>query len=142
MKRLKIHPQLTQRARQFRRPMTPMERRLWASLRDRKCSGYKFRRQVVLDRFIADFYCAEARLLIEVDGASHDATMERDEARDEWLAAHGYQTLRVTNAEVRDNLEGILTLIANTCEEFTTREIVPSPPTPLPDSLSGASVAP
>src|SRR5690349_20859559 len=87
--RLRIHPQLTQRARQFRRPLTTMETRLWNHLRDRKCGGFKFRRQVALDRYIADFYCAEAHLIVEVDGASHNGTVERDAVRDEWLALHG-----------------------------------------------------
>ncbi len=114
-KRLRIQPQLTERARQFRRPLTPMETRLWTHLRDRKCDGYKFRRQVVLDKYIADFYCASARLLVEVDGSSHNGTVERDTARDEWLALRGHHTLRVTNTDVRDNLPVVLTLIAQTC---------------------------
>ncbi len=114
-KHLRIHPQLMERARQFRRELTPMEARLWQGLRDRRCDGHKFRRQYVLDRFIADFYCPAARLLVEVDGSSHNGTVERDAARDAWLLAHGHRTLRVTNAEVRDNLEGVLILIAQTC---------------------------
>ena len=114
-KRLRIRPQLAERARQFRRALTPMEARLWAHLRDRKCDGHKFRRQVVLDRYIADFYCAASRLLVEVDGSSHSGTIERDASRDEWLRLQGYHTLRVTNSEVRDNLEGVLILIAQTC---------------------------
>ncbi len=117
-KHLRIQPQLTERARQFRRALTPMETRLWTQLRDRKCEGHKFRRQVVLDRYIADFYCAASRLLVEVDGSSHNGTVERDAMRDEWLALHGHHTLRVTNTDVRDNLEGVLTLIAQTCTRF------------------------
>ena len=114
-KRLRIHPQLTERAREFRRTLTPMEARLWQHLRDRRCEGHKFRRQVVLDRYIADFYCAASCLLVEVDGSSHNGTIERDAVRDEWLGLHGYHTLRVTNTDVRDNLEGVLVLIAQTC---------------------------
>jgi very-short-patch-repair endonuclease len=72
-------------------------------------------KQVALGRYIADFYCAEARLLMEVDGSSHNATVEWDAARDEWLSLHGHHTLRVTNNDVRDNLEGVLILIAQTC---------------------------
>lgn len=114
-KRLRIHPQLTERARQLRREMTLMETRLWAQLRDRKCAGCKFRRQVVLEQYIADFYCAASCLLVEVDGSSHNGTVERDAARDKWLALHGCHTLRVTNNDVRDNLEGVLILIVQTC---------------------------
>ena len=121
--RLRIHPQLTERARAFRRALTPMEARLWEHVRDRRCGGLKFRRQVVLDRFIADFYCAEARLLVEVDGSVHDGSVERDAVRDEWLQMHGYRTLRVRNEAVRDDLAGVLALITVACG----REVVPSP---------------
>ncbi len=132
-KRLRIPPQLTERARHFRQPMTPMEERLWAHLRNRQCGGFKFRRQVVLDRFIADFYCAEAKLLVEVDGASHSATLERDAERDTWLALHGYHTLRVSNANVRDHLEGVLIQIQQSCQERATPDTVdPHPPSPSP----------
>jgi very-short-patch-repair endonuclease len=123
-KRLRIHPQLTERARAFRQPMTPMEMRVWQRVRDRRCAGYKFRRQVVLDRYIADFYCAEARLLVEVDGDSHNGTVERDAGRDEWLSLQGYRTLRVTNNDVRDHLEGVLTLIAQTCAQLVDEKKV------------------
>ena len=117
-KRLRIHPQLIERARQFRCPMTPMETRLWSQIRDRRCGGYKFRRQVVIDRFIADFLCAEAHLIVEIDGKSHNSTIDRDAFRDEWLASHSYHTLRVMNAEVRDNLDDVLSLIQRTCEQL------------------------
>jgi very-short-patch-repair endonuclease len=132
-KRLRIHPQLTERARQFRRPMTPTEERLWAHLRDRRCGGFKFRRQVVLDRYIADFYCAEVQLLVELDGASHNATVERDTTRDSWLALHGYRTLRIPNADVRDSLEGVLVLIEQACRNYPasaeeqTSTLIPDP---------------
>ena len=59
----------------------------------------------------------EAHLIVEVDGASHNGTVERDAVRDEWLALHGYRTLRVANTDVRDQLEGVLILIEQTCSE-------------------------
>ena len=55
---------------------------------------------------------------MEVDGSSHNGTVERDAARDEWLGLHGHHTLRVTNTDVRDNLDGVLILIAQTCAEL------------------------
>ncbi len=116
-KRLRIAPQLAQRAREFRRPLTPMEARLWAYLRGHRCGGFKFRRQVVLGRYIADFCCSEVRLVVEVDGLSHNASVERDAVRDEYLALRGYATLRVANTDVRDNLEGVLIHIARVCAE-------------------------
>jgi very-short-patch-repair endonuclease len=57
-KHLRIHPQVRQRARELRQPLTPAEERLWQTLRSRQIQGYKFRRQHPLGRFIVDFYCA------------------------------------------------------------------------------------
>ena|SRR5579862_2716425 len=114
-------PQMLERARQFRRPLTPMEARLWAHLRDRRCGGYKFRRQVPVSQFIADFVCVEARLIVEVDGAIYDTMVERDAARDAVLSAQGYQTLRVTNAQVQDELGGVVERIRLCCIERTKK---------------------
>ncbi len=72
--------------------------------------GLKFRRQVPLGPFIADFYCASRRLILEADGAHHDPA--RDTTRDAHLAALGYRILRVTNHDIRTNLPGVLTRIA------------------------------
>lgn len=60
-------------ARQLRRDATPVERQAWAVLRGRRILGLKFRRQHVLDGLIVDFYCAELRLVIELDGRHHEA---------------------------------------------------------------------
>ena len=60
-------------ARRLRRQATEAERRAWEALRDRRCLGLKFRRQQVVRGYIVDFYCAELRLAIEIDGALHDA---------------------------------------------------------------------
>ncbi len=117
-KRLRIHPDLVERARQFRRPMTPMEMKLWSQIRDRRCGGYKFRRQVVIDRFIVDFLCVEVNLIVEIDGESHVATIERDAFRDEWLALHGYHTLRISNEEVKKELDSVLSRIEERCKEL------------------------
>lgn len=100
----------TKFARRLRRDMTDCERVLWFALRDRRLLGLKFRRQVPLGPYIADFYCAELRLVIEADGADHDPA--RDAKRDAHLAALGYRTLRVTNHDIRTNLSGVLARIA------------------------------
>mgnify|MGYP001770978009 FL=1 len=63
-------------ARQMRREPTPAEDKLWQKLRHKQILGYKFRRQHTIDRFIVDFYCGEARLVVEVDGEVHDYTQE------------------------------------------------------------------
>ena len=77
VQRRRIHPIILARARELCQPQTPAEATLWQTLKDRKI-GYKFRRQHPINRFIIDFYCAEARLLIEVDGVSHLQSEQAD----------------------------------------------------------------
>jgi very-short-patch-repair endonuclease len=99
------------RARELRSRMTDAERKLWFALRDRRFAGFKFRRQVPIGPFIADFVCFEARLVIEVDGGQH-ADSAQDRRRDRWLAANKFRVMRFWNNEVRPNLEGVMTLLA------------------------------
>jgi very-short-patch-repair endonuclease len=88
---------------------------LWFVLRDRKFAKFKFRRQVPIGRFIADFVCFERRLVIEVDGGQH-ADSVSDRRRDRWFAANGYRVLRFWNNEVMRNLDGVATLLAETLD--------------------------
>lgn len=88
--------------------MTPQERRLWQYLRGRGLGGFKFRRQVPIGPFIVDFLCPQAKLIVEVDGDSHDARLDYDRRRTAYLNDRGYRLIRVSNAEVRTNLEGVL----------------------------------
>ena len=88
-----------------------MERRLWKHLRYRRLNGLRFRRQHPIGRFIVDFYCPAHRLVIELDGASHDEQGEYDESRTVWLEAHGYEVLRFANDDVRDALDRVLEAI-------------------------------
>src|ERR1700733_8481479 len=108
-------PQMRRRARTLRARMTDAERKLWFALRDRRFAGLKFRRQVPIDRFIADFICFEARLVIEVDGGQH-AGSSQDRWRDRWSAANGFRVVRFWNNEVLSNLEGVLTVLAAALE--------------------------
>ena len=104
---------LTTFARSLRRNATGAERRLWDSLRREQVAGFRFRRQVILGGFIADFACFETRLVVEVDGATHatDEQIARDAARSAALTAQGYDVLRVTNDDVFHNLGGVLETI-------------------------------
>jgi len=102
---------LVDRARVLRSRMTNAERKLWFALRDRRFEGFKFRRQVPLGRFIADFVCFEARLVIEVDSGQH-AENFRDQYRDRWFAANRFRVMRFWNNEVLSNLEGVMTALA------------------------------
>jgi adenine-specific DNA-methyltransferase len=101
------------RVRHARRDATPAERLLWSRLQARQLSGAKFRRQVWLGSYIADFYCAEARLVVEVDGDTHALQEAYDKRRTDWLESQSFSLVRVTNGDVMRNLEGVLEHIAS-----------------------------
>ena len=103
----------TSRARQLRARQTEAERKLWFLLRDRRLNGAKFRRQVPIGKYIADFVCQEARLIVELDGGQHTDRIAYDTARTEWLAGVGYRVLRIWNNDLTENEEGVLTAIYN-----------------------------
>jgi very-short-patch-repair endonuclease len=100
-------------ARSLRRNATNAERRLWQGLRRKEVAGFRFRRQVAIDGFIADFASFDARIIVEVDGATHstDEELARDAARTVALAAQGFALLRFTNDEVFHNLDGVVETI-------------------------------
>jgi very-short-patch-repair endonuclease len=100
-------PHLTH-AKQLRNLQTTAEHRLWYYLRAHRFMGLKFRRQVPMGRYIADFVCNEYRLIVEVDGGQHATQLEYDKVRDEWFREIGYSVLRCWNNEVMENIEGVL----------------------------------
>ncbi|MFS8797903.1 DUF559 domain-containing protein [Synechococcus sp. R60.3] len=106
--------ELIARARQLRREATTAESLLWELLRDRRLLGRKFRRQHPIGQFIADFFCDDARLIIEIDGAVHrePTQQERDRLREEILREHGFAILRFTNDQILDRTEQVLQEIA------------------------------
>jgi very-short-patch-repair endonuclease len=114
---------LLQRAQELRQQQTPVEKLLWECLRDRRLHNAKFRRQHNLGQFIADFYCHEAHLVIELDGEIHQQQQQRDRDRDHWMQANGFTVLRFRNEEVLSNTEAVLETIAQS---------LPSPLAPLP----------
>jgi very-short-patch-repair endonuclease len=99
-------------ANQLRSEPTPAEQRLWEQLRKRRILGYKFRRQHAIDRFIVDFYCPEASLIVEVDGPIHEYTPVEDAVRQEYLESLGLQVIRFTNEEIFTSLDGVVEYIA------------------------------
>jgi very-short-patch-repair endonuclease len=104
-------------ARQMRKAPTAAEKALWQQLRDKRFSGYRFRRQHPIDRFIVDFYCAKAALVVEVDGPIHDYTPEEDALRTAFLESLGQRVIRFTNGEVLTNLKGVLERIGEVLQE-------------------------
>lgn len=99
--------------RALRRAATDAERALWTLLRSRSLNGHKFRRQHSAGPDILDFYCAEARLAVEVDGSQHYTTdgLASDAARTAYLEALGLRVLRFTNVDVLTNADGVLEAI-------------------------------
>jgi very-short-patch-repair endonuclease len=108
-------PVKIERARQLRRDMTPEEGILWQALRTFRSRGYTFRRQQVIAGFIADFYCYQASLVVEVDGGVHAEQAEYDAERDTVIAAYGLRILRVSNHEVREHLDDVVARIGEAC---------------------------
>jgi adenine-specific DNA-methyltransferase len=96
---------------------TSAETKLWAILRNRQLNGYKFRRQKSIGRFIVDFYCADADLIIEIDGDTHAGRESYDTKRTKWLENNGYKIIRYTNEEVLTNLENVVLEILNQCND-------------------------
>ena len=102
-----------ERARRLRKDMTRAESLLWRALRGHRLAGWHIRRQAPCGPYIADFLCVKARLVIEVDGATHSRPYEvrRDARRDAWFAANGYRVLRLLNADIYENFEGAIETI-------------------------------
>ena len=116
------NPVTVRRARSLREQAPTAERRLWARLRGRRLNGFKFVRQESIGPYFADFTCREEKLVVEVDGATHstDAELRRDRSREAFLENAGYTVLRVTNAEVFENIAGVLESILARLERRST----------------------
>ena len=112
---------LVELARELRKKQTPAEALLWEMLRNRRLLGFKFRRQHQFGDYIADFYCHEAKLVIECDGAAHEPNEQwhHDQERDAYLIAQGLWVLRFSNEQIVNDTENVLEKIA---------AYLPSPP--------------
>lgn len=100
------------RARELRSRQTDAECLLWSRLRNRQLAGFKFRRQCVIEPYIVDFVCLEAKLVVELDGGQHQAQAEYDHVRLQYLTARGFEVSRFWNNEVLSNTEGVLESVA------------------------------
>ena len=115
-----------QRARTLRKNMTEAERKLWGRLRGQQL-GIRFRRQVVMGRYIVDFLCLDPKIIIEVDGSQHADDIHYDEQRTKWLASLGYRVLRYWNNEVLQELDAVLDAIWKACFKLPHPASPPSP---------------
>ena len=116
-------------ANQLRKNQTDAEKLLWFALRNRQINKLKFRRQVPLGPYAADFVCFENRLIVELDGGQHADAEAYDGARTSWLEGEGFHVIRFWNNEVLPNREGVLARLMEKCEELNSvaDDKVPSP---------------
>jgi very-short-patch-repair endonuclease len=108
--------------------MTEAEQRLWRCLRARQIEGFRFRRQVPIHGYVADFVCQQAKLVVEVDGGQHSLQSGYDAQRTAVLEGHGYRVLRYWNHDVLQRAEDVVADL----HRNLTREFTPPQPSPLP----------
>jgi very-short-patch-repair endonuclease len=101
------------RSRSLRRDSTEAEKLLWGALRARRLEGIRFRRQVVIDRYIADFCSSHPKIIIELDGTQHEQQKSYDQRRTRDLEDRGYSVLRFWNGDVLAHLTGVLAVIGD-----------------------------
>ena len=113
----KVLPKVHEAAKELRSRQTPQEKILWECHRGNRLDGFHFRRQQIIGNFIVDFYCHQAGLVIELDGAVHDQPdqQEYDQERDANLLQRGFQVLRIHNSEIDQNLAEVLERIRKIC---------------------------
>jgi very-short-patch-repair endonuclease len=109
-------PKILGWAKKLRQDQTSAETKLWTILRNRQLDNLKFRRQQPIGQLIVDFYCSEAKLVIEIDGDTHAEQKGYDAKRTQWLENEGYKVIRFTNDEVITNLENVAMEIVEQCK--------------------------
>lgn len=128
-----------ERAKAFRKALTPPEARLWSRPKGRGVHGIKFRKQHPVGPYILDFFCAEARRAVEVGGSVHDdpKQLDHDRRRSAWLSSQGIRVIRVAALDALRELDGILEFVA-----MTARERLPSASPPPSRRTSRRSTSP
>jgi very-short-patch-repair endonuclease len=120
---------LTGHAKRLRADSTDAERLVWSRLRAHRLLGWKFKRQQPIGRYIVDFVCFDAKLVVELDGGQHADALDEDAIRDAWLGSQGFTVLRFWNNDVLSNLDGVFMTI--------TAQL---PPSPQPSPTRGEGV--
>jgi very-short-patch-repair endonuclease len=111
-------PRLTAFAKANRQEMSEPAMRMWLELRAERFMGVKFRREKVIGEYIADFAANDPKLVVEVDGDTHDIDDPRDALRTSFLETQDYRVVRYSNVEVMQNLEGVLMNLAAVIDEM------------------------
>jgi very-short-patch-repair endonuclease len=118
--RLYYNPKLKELAWKLRKNSTLSEVLLWQYLRNRQMQGFDFHRQNPIDEFIVDFFCPRLKLIIEIDGVTHNERLAKDERRQKKLERMGFTFLRFLDSDVKENLEGVLSAIEEWIKEHKT----------------------
>ncbi|MCX6120706.1 MAG: DUF559 domain-containing protein [Ignavibacteriales bacterium] len=105
---VRYNPRLKQIARTLRKNMTLSEILLWQQIKGKQLLGYDFHRQKPIDEYVVDFYCPLLKLVLEIDGDSHDGKEDADRIRHEKLESLGLTVLRFWDADVKSNVDGIV----------------------------------
>lgn len=113
------------KAQSLRNNETQAEKILWEKLRNNQLKGYKFRRQHPISLFIADFYCHQLKLIIEIDGEYHNTLeqIKKDDERTQILQDNGMKIIRFNNYEIENSVDKIITEIDLIIEEIKTKKI-------------------
>ncbi len=110
-------PEIINNARMLRENMTASEKLLWERLKTKQICGIRFRRQHPIFIFIADFYCHEARLVVEIDGEIHNQQIEYDDGRSAEMEKFFIKIIRFTNYEVENKIDEVIENITNTVNQ-------------------------
>lgn len=112
-KNLPYNPKLKLRARKLRKAGNIYEIKLWLKLKNKQIDGSDFYRQKIIGNYIVDFYCFSKKLIIELDGSSHNEKVEYDKERDSYLQSFGLKVLHFKNEDIVNNLDLVLEQIRN-----------------------------
>jgi very-short-patch-repair endonuclease len=104
----RVNPKKLEAAKSMRSRMTPAERCFWNMVRRNQVAGLQFRRQQVINGFVADFYCNQIRLVVEIDGGIHETQKDYDHLRERLINACGIKVIRFSNEEVINNGSRVL----------------------------------
>lgn len=119
MKKILNQPPQKAIRRKLRQQPIISERKLWSKLRNRALGGYKFKRQFSIGKYVVDFYSAEAKLVIEIDGATHstDQEVEYDKERQEYIENQGMKVKRYFNGDIKEHMDAVLESILEACKK-------------------------
>lgn len=116
------NPKLKILARQLRKKSTLSEVLLWNKIKSRKMLGYQFMRQKPIDNYIVDFYSSKLKLVIEIDGESHDNKLKEDKIKQKRLESLGLYVMRFNDRDVKEDITGVLRTLESWIEKFEAGE--------------------